>query len=138
MERILKERRSLSARFDELIDHVRSQPGMSRFLQNLGYMDLSSAAIRGPVVILQLNWICVITAPQTDPQIIPLHEVTEDWLHGAANTFRLAVHRVDDRGLRKRPGSGNAGQRSDEYKILTDIWRRIVQPLLNILGWEVS
>jgi hypothetical protein len=104
-------------------------------------MALSLAAFRGPVVIFQSSWICVITAPHTNPKIIPLSEVTDEWVQRSARTFRLAVHRsrnnLDDRGARKRPVDG-ATRDSDEYNILADIWHRIVQPLLDVLGWEVS
>jgi hypothetical protein len=142
IERIMNERRRLSARFDELVTQVRSQPGMDQFMRNLDYMTLSSAAIRGPVVILQLSWMCVITAPYADLKIIPLHEVSNEWLQVTAKTLRLAVHRtrsrLDERGARKQLLDQGGTQSSDEYAILGEIWRRIVQPMLEFLGWKVS
>jgi hypothetical protein len=85
---------------------------------------------------------CVITAPCAAPQIIPLQEVTNEWLHGAAKVLRLVIrksrNRFDDRGVRKTPVDGAVSQHSGEYNILADIWCRIVQPLLGVLGWKVS
>jgi hypothetical protein len=85
---------------------------------------------------------CVITAPRADPQIIPLNEVTKEWLQGAAENLRLAAHRsrdrLDRRGARKRPSEGAPSQYSNEYNIRADIWRRVIQPLLDFLRWEVS
>jgi hypothetical protein len=142
IEKIMGERRHLSARFDEIVDQVRSQLGMDQFMRNLDYTALSTAAIRGPVVILQRSWMCVITTPHSSPHTIPLHEVTDEWLQGAVNALRLAArksrNRLDDRGARKRPVNEATAHNSDEYDVLADIWRRIVRPLLNFLGWEVS
>jgi tetratricopeptide (TPR) repeat protein len=143
IERIMADRRRLSSRFNELVDHVRSQPGMDQFMSNMDYMALSSAAVRGPIVILQLSWMCVITTPHADPKIIPLHEVTNAWLQGVANILHLVISRsrsrLDERGARKQPLDDHNGTRSsEEYTVLAEIWRRIVQPLLNLLGWKVS
>jgi hypothetical protein len=136
------ERRRLSNRFDELVNKVRLNPGMDPYLRNLDYTALSSAALHGPVVILQPYWMCVITAPHADPQIIPLHDVSNQWIQRAATTFRLSARRsldrLDDRGAMKRRPNGAATKNSDDYDILADIWYRIVQPLLKILRWEVS
>jgi tetratricopeptide (TPR) repeat protein len=142
IERIMAERRRLSARFDEIVIQVRSQPGMDRFLRNLDYKTLSLAAIGGPVVVLQLSWMCVITAPHADPQIIPLHEITNGWIQGAANTLGLAVNRsrsrLDKRRARKQPPDQEATRSSEEYTVLAEIWRCIVQPILDILRWKVG
>jgi hypothetical protein len=142
MERLMNDGRRLSARFDQLVDGVRSQPGMERFMRNLDYKDLSLAATHGPVVILQPSCMCVITTPHVDPHILLLQGVTDDWLQGAVNTLRLTArntrNRMDNRGARKRPVNAGASFSSDEYDVLADIWRRIVQPLLDFLGWEVS
>jgi tetratricopeptide (TPR) repeat protein len=142
IERIMADRRRLNARFDDLIDQVRLQPGMNNFLRNLDYTALSSAASHGPVVILQHSWMCVITVPYTDPHVVPLHQVTSEWLQGAASTLRLAAsksrNRLDDRGAKTRLVDGATYRTSDEYETLADIWRRIMQPLLGFLGWEVS
>jgi hypothetical protein len=142
MERVMTERRLLSARFEELVDQVRSQPGMDGFLRSMNYKALCSAATRGPVVILQPSWMCVIITPHDDPQIIPLREVTKKWLQDVTSAIRLAActsrNRLDDRGAKKRPADEAASWTSDEYNILADIWHRIIQPLLGFLGWEVS
>jgi hypothetical protein len=142
IDRIMAERRCLSTRFNELVDHVRSLPGMDQFLRNLDYSSLSSAASCGPVVILQISWMCVITSPCATPQIIPLREVTNEWLKEATNALRLAAHRsrnrLHDRGTRQRPVKGADSRYLGEYDTLADIWRRIIQPLLNHLGWRVS
>jgi hypothetical protein len=76
MERITTERRRLSIRFGEIVSQVRSQAGMDQFMRNLDFTSLSLAATRGPVVIFQPSWMCVITEPHTDPHIIPLHDIT--------------------------------------------------------------
>jgi tetratricopeptide (TPR) repeat protein len=142
MESLMNDRRRLSARFDQLVNEVRMQPGMERFLRNLDYKDLSSAATHGPVVILQPSCMCVITTPYVDPHIIPLHGVTDEWLQGAVNTLHLTTrksrNRLDERGARRRLVNEVHAHHSDGYEVLADIWRRIVQPLLDFLGWEVS
>jgi hypothetical protein len=141
MERGMAERRRLATQFDKLVDEVQLQPGRSNFLGNLDFRALSSAAIHGPVVILHSSWLCVITTPHIDPHIIALPEVTNEWILTTVNTLRLATRtncRLDHRGARKRPGGVAASKCSDEYDILADIWRRIIQPLLRGLGWKVS
>jgi tetratricopeptide (TPR) repeat protein len=143
MERAMSERRRLSVRFDDLIGQVRSQPGMGQFLRNLDYTALSSVAARGPVVIFQASWLCVIVAPHTQPQIISLHDVTIEWLVGAARHIRLSMSKnhsrlAIDRGARCRPANETTTQSSEEYAILTEIWKRIVRPLLDFLTWKVS
>jgi hypothetical protein len=63
IERIMRERRHLSARFDEIVDQVRLQPDGSNFLRNLDYNALSIAATHGPVAIYQTSWLCIISSP---------------------------------------------------------------------------
>jgi hypothetical protein len=139
MESIMTERRRLSDRFDELVREVRLQPGMNRFLRHLDYTALSSAAMRGPIVILQPSWMCVITAPYTEPEIVQLQEVTDEWLERAARTFRHSSHTSSsDRGARKSSVGDMQSYISAEYSILRELWRRIAQPLLSVLGWTVS
>jgi hypothetical protein len=97
---------------------------------------------RGPVAILQSSWMCVLIAPNTDPQILHLHMVTDDWLRTSANTLRKSSTRdfsgVDGRGARKRPVNESAAKSSVEYNVLAEIWGRILNPLINALGWKVS
>jgi hypothetical protein len=142
MERVMNERRQYSIKFDQLVDQVRSQPGMDGFLRNLGYKALSLAAKHGPVVVLQASWMCVIAAPHTSPKAVPIHGMSNEWLHRASQASRQSVHanytRLDSRGARKRLVGDTKKYVSEEYNVLEELWLRIAQPLLSLLGWTVS
>jgi hypothetical protein len=139
VERVMTERHRLNVRFGQLVDRVRTQPGMERFLRNADYASLGSAAMRGPVVILQALWMCVIASPNADPQVIPLHNITNVWLENAARTYHQSAStsriRLESRGVRKCPMNDYIPA---EYDILEELWHRIAEPLLSLLGWTVS
>jgi hypothetical protein len=138
----MSEQRRLATRFDKLVDLVRSQPGMDRFLRNSDYKTLSSAASHRPVVMIQESWMCIITEPHSKPQIIPVHGITNKWVQEAVQTLRLSVRMsrsgLDNRGVRKRPAKDISSTYLEEYTVLAEIWYRIAQPLLTALAWTVS
>jgi hypothetical protein len=143
IERDMAERRRLSACFYKLVHQVRSQPGMNQFLLNLDYKTLSSASSRGPLVIFLESWMCIITKPQTHPKMIRIREFSYQWLQEAAQTLRMSARRSrtrldSSRGARKRLMDELQSHASEEYKVLAELWRRIAQPLIAGLGWNVS
>jgi hypothetical protein len=138
IERIMAERRHLGTRFDALVKQVQSQPGMSNFLRNLDYQALSPAATRGPVVILQTSWLCVIPSPYQTPQIAFLPEATDQWIRNSFQVLRESARTNRTRLNIKVSSLRQAAHCGADYGILTEIWTRIVKPLLDILGWPVS
>jgi hypothetical protein len=142
MERFLIERRRMRERFEALVLRIRAKPGMERFLRNQTYEKLTSAAHRGPVVILQDSWICIIMAPGVEPQTVRIPKMTKTWLRNAVeklqHSCRLGRRGLEDpRGMRTRPVEASAS-RSLEHHILADLWREMARPLITILGWKVA
>jgi hypothetical protein len=142
MERLLIERRHMRERFEALVLSIRAEPGMERFLRNLTYEQLSEAAHRGPIAILQDSWMCIIMAPGVAPQTVRIPKMTKTWLQDAVerlrHSCRLGRRGLEDpRGMKKRPVEASAS-RSVEQRILADLWQEIARPLIAILGWKVG
>lgn len=135
-------RRRQSAEAETLIDQVRRMPGLEHFLRPQPFAALSQAASKGPIVILlAVTDTCeaIVLANSWSPAkhilftgistkyLVQLGESMRDARLG----YRLGT--LDNRGI--RVSDLKAGQSKDD--ILTTLWRRVVKPIVDVLGLQV-
>jgi hypothetical protein len=143
LEASIEKRRLLSLELESLLNEIRSRPGFSRFLNIPNYEELSKAAERGPVVIL-LEWhqdaIALVIKDSTCIEYVPLEGVTKQSITNLRVAIRTSGMRdMSDTSVGEELERGVLGRSLPEKKQpLAQIWLRIVKPIIQKLGLQVS
>jgi tetratricopeptide (TPR) repeat protein len=147
-ERQARRHRTLAKELDDLLVEVRSSPGFERFLLPKTFTQLTAAAHSGPVVILNASKqrcdALIVTTGADDPLHVPLPDITFSevvWLQTMLenlleNGGRFVSVPEPDRAARLASRRLNA---NDAFKrILSELWRKAVRPVLEMLGYLVG
>jgi tetratricopeptide (TPR) repeat protein len=147
IERESKRRRQQSEKFNSLVKHVRTLPGLERFMLHDNFNALAQAAAYGPVVILvpgtSISY-AVILRSCSAPQSIRLSSITQQCLIDLGTAWRAAIHssRVTMRETRLQIKKGakrrSKAVKADSEHILGSLWTGIVLPVLQSLELSVS
>jgi hypothetical protein len=138
-DREVEARRRLGDEFEDLMGKARELPGMKGFMLNKTYDDLRIAARRGPVLVLLVHkfvaWAVITKGPGDNPIYMQLPGVTEGSLRSICAKFRFCIH-GPQRGMKKsqHPNTANI---ADQDAIIQYLWHKIMQPVVNVLGWKV-
>lgn len=153
----LVERRRQSERAEHIIDEIRRQPGLERFLLTQPFSALSEAAAKGSVVVLIAHeTMChaiALTGHGRPPQCIPLPQMTSSRLRAFAEYVKLS--NVRGRAIKKskigqakvaknQPAASKAeGKESilgelNGDKLFDCLWHQVIKPILDALGLEVG
>ncbi|WP_143076742.1 CHAT domain-containing protein [Streptomyces sp. MUSC 14] len=124
-----------SRELDDLVRHIRTQPGFEGFLRPLAAEELRALAADGPVVLLNHARRYCHALVVTHRSITALHlEAEADEITAAARTLRDAVDAINAQGT-SRPSplqlvaAGNAVRET-----LAWTWHTIVRPVLELVG----
>ena len=147
-ERQARRHRTLAKERDDLLVEVRDSPDFERFLLPKTFTQLTAAAHSGPIVILNASKrrcdALIVTAGADDPLHVPLPDITYSEAVELQTTLenllenggRLVSVPEPDRAARLASRTLNA---NDAFKrILAELWRKAVRPVLEMLGYLVS
>ena len=147
-EQQARRHRALAKERDDLLVEVRTSQGFERFLLPKTFSQLTAAAHSGPVVILNASKrrcdALIVTAGADDPLHVPLPDITfsevvalQSMLQNLLdNGGRLVSAPEPDRAARLTSKQLSA---SDVFKrILSELWRKVVRPILERLEYSVS
>jgi tetratricopeptide (TPR) repeat protein len=138
-----------SAQLHVLVSEIRALPGLERFMLGETFETLRIVASTHPVVVLVSArnhfYAFIITASQPQRHLLlPLDLTDEDlqsisYISGSTTAFRAAVETEDtgselERGMNKTL-STHSGPLDRQ---LITLWHKIVKPVLDCLGFEVS
>jgi tetratricopeptide (TPR) repeat protein len=143
LEKAISLRRKQSEQFTSLVEHVRSLPGLDRFMLHDQYATIAEVADHGPVVVLvpgvRGSYALVIRSSR-DPVNIALPFVTEEWITVSSGAWRSAVTEARS-AVRNRLKLQKVGSKPARCsvlgRILQELWTKVVQPVLEVLGFEV-
>jgi tetratricopeptide (TPR) repeat protein len=125
-----------------LLEQIRALEGFDRFLLPKEISELTGAAQGGPVVALNINalrcYALIIPGPEVEILHVPLTEFTLKDAETQADILATLVHGIgrNDRLYGRRKGS--VGDDEQFEHILSQLWLRIVKPVLSSLGMTVS
>jgi tetratricopeptide (TPR) repeat protein len=141
--------RRLGVRFDLLIDQARKLPGLDGYLSHLMFPMLCQAIGSNTVVLLLASSAAcqaIIVTGSESPLCVPFHAMTVTRLAEMASLIKS-----ENTWFRSRMGiEQECHERSfirrditlepDETMegVLNDLWRHVIQPVINALGLEVS
>jgi tetratricopeptide (TPR) repeat protein len=149
---VAKARRQ-SVRAQQLIEEVRAQPGLDRFLLGPSYNDMSALAVDGHIIVvlvahsrgvfqLSTSEAIIVTSPNEEPLHISLPLATvrrlaamaED-LQNSNETYRSGVQAEMEasRGLRIARTVEDSGTTG----VLKKLWFAVVKPIIDVLQLEV-
>jgi tetratricopeptide (TPR) repeat protein len=143
-ERELAERRRLAEEFERLLEQARALPNRRSFLRSLDYDSIAqNTRGRGPHAILlassRASWALLVTAPDTEPEVVSLPGVTEKWLYTASTSFRTCVQQSRDaagkRGMKMIRAQDP--ERISEETLLKELFLKVTRPIITRLGWKV-
>jgi tetratricopeptide (TPR) repeat protein len=131
---------------DLLLKTIQELEGFQRFLFPKTLSELSTAAQKGPVVLLNVNLIscdALALLPRLTEEVIhvPLPEFTPDHVNNLTNSLAQLipfVGRGDIDRLHGQREGGSAGLEEDLAHILSELWLRLVKPVLAALSITVS
>lgn len=132
---VAPDRHELAAEFDELIAHVRTLPGFSRFCLPPNREDLLSQAAEGPVVVVNSSARrCDALVLTTDRLIhVPLTSLLWEELADRASRFDHGLSVI--RHPRTEPEQRAVAQK-DIAEILGWVWDHVTGPVLDALGCD--
>ncbi|KAJ7867266.1 CHAT domain-containing protein [Mycena leptocephala] len=127
---------------DLLLKRIRELEGFQRFLLPKIISELSPAAQKGPVVFLNVSTsscdaLALLPGLADEVIHVPLPELTPDHVKTLKQSFeRLLPYmgRGDFERLHGQREGGSAGLENDFSQILSDLWVRLVKPVLNALA----
>lgn len=145
--------RALGETWDQLVSEVRNLPGYQDFLQTPSLAKLCQAACDGPVVFIITSeqhsacYAIIILAPNPDSiRLIDL-PLTPDTTTRLAEGFSKALSRNinrmrsenhdETRGFIK-PTSTLEGPETAAYKILTELWKLVMGPVVDFVKQNIS
>lgn len=131
----------LVRQLEDLIQHIRTHPGLERFMMYDTFKTLSQAAASGPVVVLLQDGLraygLVMKAPGLATEIVAMHSVDCSLLLRLIECLKLE-------GLYTRSMSSSRGMRvavathvDPSQGLLDELWRRIMKPIIKALGMTV-
>jgi tetratricopeptide (TPR) repeat protein len=142
IERMVEQRRKLSARAERLIDTIREKPGFERFLMIQTFQHLRQAATKGSVVVLvetKHRCFALLMRDSRGPvQSILLRTITSEDLRifsSQVSEWGQRSRLEEDRKMSKVP-SGKSSE-SQLKLILQDVWTKAVGPIFDVLGLKV-
>jgi len=125
--RLVVRHRELSARRKQLVSQIQALPGLEGFLKTPSFDNLRSAAVRGPVIIVNHSkWRCdiLIILHRTHPSLI----TTPDYFYGRAIELRnRLVHTRNNNPLESRQY-----QRALRF-VLESLYELVGQPVIKEL-----
>jgi CHAT domain-containing protein/tetratricopeptide (TPR) repeat protein len=122
---VLKQRKLMEER-ERLILHIRTLPGLDRFLMAPSFHTLRSAAARGPVIVINHNeWRSdvVILLHESPPSLIP----TADDFYGHAEALRDKLLTARKRGL------DSVAYQEALVSVLQDLYDLVGRPVIQRL-----
>jgi hypothetical protein len=143
--------RRLGVRFDVLIERARNLPGLDGCLSRLTFTTLSRAIGTHPVVLLLASSVAcqaILITGSENPLCVPLPGMTIETLVRAASLIKS-----ENTSFRSRMVTGIAQEcRARSFirrnihceaeetmeRVLSNVWRHVVQPVINALGLEVN
>jgi tetratricopeptide (TPR) repeat protein len=142
----LRHRRN--TRIQAILQEIRGMPGLARFMLGSTYETLREAARDHPVIVLVAAHgyafaLILASAVQDEPHTLRL-DLTSDSLLSLGDSARQAGLRsrldmrdgnIDER-MRVQISKRNVDHQS--FRVLADIWRKIVKPVIEHLRLEVS
>ncbi|CAE6504105.1 unnamed protein product [Rhizoctonia solani] len=147
-EEMADRHRQLAKEYADLLSQVHQLPGFENFLKPKQAAELVSAAQTGPVVIvtmfipsnpletLESSCDALILQPgMTEVAHVPLPGFTSHASVKICSRFDSTIIRSSpiERGIRLRP---RADQEPDFASILATIWKDIVKPIVDFLGYK--
>ncbi|KAJ7458209.1 TPR-like protein [Mycena latifolia] len=125
---------------DELLKKIRALDGFHSFLLPKKIAELSRAATGGPIVILNISKIrcdalAVMPGGSNKVLCVPLPDLTNEHAQALGESFRTLLR---DTGRSNRLVGQREGQVPPETEfseVLSDLWVRIVKPVLAGLGY---
>ncbi|KAJ7115469.1 CHAT domain-containing protein [Mycena epipterygia] len=143
LQSVAQQSHALVLQRDDILQQIRELPGFQRFLLSKPVSELSLAAKMGPVAILNISvYGCdaLILMPGLADEVIhvPLADFT---IHDAQALAELLASIVGTLGYSNRATMSREGDmaRDDKFLlILSELWSKIVQPILNTLAITVS
>jgi tetratricopeptide (TPR) repeat protein len=141
--------RRQSTRFEEIVAHIRTQPGLDQFLHSPAYSTLSQAARSGPVIVLIAGrnscQAIVIKSPDLPPVHVALKgmKTARLWYIGnrvkdkhIADRQALDSQFCNDRALLIKQSQRQSV--TNWMDLLAELWDAIVLPVFKILELEVG
>jgi hypothetical protein len=145
IEKAVSQRLHQTARFESLVQQVRTLPGHNRFLLHDEYATLAASAVKGPVVVLissANSSNAVIIQSTFDPMTIPLLPFTHEWLVDAGVNWRSILMEAqgahDTRLSLKKAKVVNAPRKMNVDDVLECLWTHVVWPVFSALNLKVS
>jgi hypothetical protein len=126
-------------RREDLLKEIRTLDGFQQFLRPKPLSELSAAAQMGPVILLNVSRtscdaLALLPGLREEVVYIPLPESTPEDVKSLAQSFgHLKQHMGRADRLYGRIEGGSAGIEDDFSSILSELWLRLVKPILNAL-----
>jgi tetratricopeptide (TPR) repeat protein len=140
-------RHKRNTRIQAILREIRATPGLERFMLGKTYVTLREAARKHPVVVLVAGRgyafaLIMSSAAQDQPHALRL-EITSDELLALrvsaeeAGLRSRADMRDCESGTRIRYQKTETDDNHKPYRVLREIWRKVIQPVLRYLQLEV-
>lgn len=136
--------RGLAIQYGNVLADVRRRAGFEDFMRPkkfAAFMPSSSMSLNGPVVFINVDRNCcnaLILSPEGNKTVIFLEELTLEKAERLRSGWQsyLRENGVLERAMAKAQGRANSRGKNGAIGILGRIWRWIVQPILQALGFE--
>jgi hypothetical protein len=141
---VLAERRKKSHEAEQLINEIRTLPGLERFLLSQPFKYLMRAAEKGPVIVLLATMFesraVVLKDASGTVQHITLPNVSLDNLRSLSlQASKMGLQRGDNRAINISKYNRARQLASDNgYNLLASLWRDIVKPIISLIGFQVN
>jgi CHAT domain-containing protein/tetratricopeptide (TPR) repeat protein len=140
-------RHKRNTRIQAILREIRATPGLERFMLGNAYATLREAACKHPVIVLVSGRgyafaLIISSAAQDQPHALCL-EITSDELSALrvsaeeAGLRSRADMRDCESGTRIRYQKTETDDNHKPHRVLREIWRKIIQPVLRYLRLEV-
>jgi tetratricopeptide (TPR) repeat protein len=149
MERRIDRRRTLSLEAQQLIGDIRTRPGFEHFMKTPKYAELAQASRNGPVVLLVDSGLAPFALIVKSPDDMVPTKLDLPAL-GKQNLHQLRLH-ASMLGIREKPSDQDINSVQDHRPelstpqaqdacddLLARVWSAIVEPVVKVLGLNVS
>ncbi|KAA1472319.1 hypothetical protein DENSPDRAFT_778023 [Dentipellis sp. KUC8613] len=134
--------RRLAEEWEELTKKTRAIPGFENFLQPKRLPELQKATRSGHIVLLNVamqNCSALVLSPDSKEVMhVPLPRLSYQLAETLKNNLRSVLDASHTRARSSRPYIPGARKDGNLAHILSIIWKTIVKPVLDRLGFEVS